>query len=102
VVTIASGACQPPPLEPYVVDGWTGEVGQRAQVGTELGPDLDLFLDTAVIDDASARRARRALTEALAALDAGQAGWAWAGSDLIGVGNDLLLAGALPQARRWL
>ena len=29
---------------------------------TELGPDL--FLDTAVIDDASARRARRALTVA--------------------------------------
>jgi len=58
------------PVVPYEVDGPTGEVGQRAQVISELGTGLDLFLDTAVIDDEGAKRARRALTEALAALDA--------------------------------
>ena len=46
------------------------EVSQRTQVISELGTGLDLFLDTAVIDDEGAMRARRALKEALAALDA--------------------------------
>ena len=46
------------------------ETSQRAQVISELGTGLDLFLDTAVIDDRGAEQARRALTEALAALDA--------------------------------
>jgi hypothetical protein len=58
------------PVVPYEVDGRTGEVTQRTQVISELGTGLDLFLDTAVIDDESAKRARRALKEALAALDA--------------------------------
>ena len=62
------------PVVPYEVDGWTGEVSQRTQVISELGTGLDLFLDTAVIDDESAKRARRALMEALAALDARTAG----------------------------
>ena len=58
------------PVVPYAVDGRIGEVGQRAQVISELGTGLDLFLDTAVIDDAGAEQARRALKDALAALDA--------------------------------
>jgi adenylate cyclase len=58
------------PVVPYEVDGRIGEIGQRAQVISELGTGLDLFLDTAVIDDRGAEQARRALTEALAALDA--------------------------------
>ena len=58
------------PVVPYEVDGRIGEVGQRAQVISELGTGLDLFLDTAVIDDDGAEQARRALTDALAALDA--------------------------------
>jgi class 3 adenylate cyclase len=58
------------PVVPYEVDGRTGEVDQRTQVISELGTGLDLFLDTAMIDDEGAKRARRALKEALAALDA--------------------------------
>jgi adenylate cyclase len=58
------------PVVPYEVDGRAGEVSQRTQVISELGTGLDLFLDTAVNDDEGVKRARRALTEALAALNA--------------------------------
>jgi class 3 adenylate cyclase len=57
------------PVVPYAVDGLLDEVGQRAQVISEHGTGLDLFLDTAVLDEHVAARARRALQEALAALD---------------------------------
>jgi len=53
---------------PYTVEGLLGEVGQRAQVISEHTTGLDLFLDTAVVDDQAADRARRVLLEALAAL----------------------------------
>jgi adenylate cyclase len=53
---------------PYTVEGLLGEVGQRAQVISEHTTGLDLFLDTAVVDDQAAARARRVLLEALAAL----------------------------------
>jgi hypothetical protein len=67
---------RPPPTrrKPLATHGRTGEVSRRTQVFSELGTGLDLFLVIAVIDDDSAKRARRALKEALAALDARTAG----------------------------
>jgi class 3 adenylate cyclase len=54
---------------PYAVDGLLDEVGQRAQVISEHAVGVDIFLDTAVVDDKAAERTRRVLQEALAALE---------------------------------
>ena len=53
---------------PYAVEGLLGEVGQRDQVISEHTTGLDLFLDTAVVDDQAVDRARCVLLAALAAL----------------------------------
>src|SRR5437016_141979 len=53
---------------PYTVEGLLNEVGQRAQVISEHTTGLDLFLDTAVVDDQAVDRARSVLLVALAAL----------------------------------
>jgi adenylate cyclase len=57
------------PVVPYVVDGLLGDVEQRGQVISEHATGLDLFLDTAGLNDQAAARARNALQEALAALE---------------------------------
>jgi class 3 adenylate cyclase len=55
-------------IVPYAVDGLLSEFAQRAQVISEHGTGVDIFLDLDAIDEESAGRARRRLTEALAAL----------------------------------
>jgi adenylate cyclase len=57
------------PVVPYAVDGLLGEIAQRAQVISEHATGIDIFVDTAVVDDQVAERARRVLQDALAALD---------------------------------
>jgi class 3 adenylate cyclase len=57
---------------PYVVEGMIGEVGQRTQVISEHATGMDLFLDLDALDTKARTRARRRLSEALAALDGGK------------------------------
>jgi adenylate cyclase len=54
---------------PYVVDGLLGDTKQLGQVISEHAAGLDLFLDTAALDDHAAARARQALHDALVALE---------------------------------
>ncbi len=56
---------------PYMVDGLLGELAQRQQVIIEHVTGMDLFLDLDAIQDGEVERARKRLSEALAALDAG-------------------------------
>jgi len=58
------------PVVPYAVEGLLGELSQRTRVITEHETGIDLFIDLDVIDRVVADRARRALNEALDALDA--------------------------------
>ena len=55
---------------PYAVEGLLGELAQRAQVISEHGKGLDLFIDLDVIDDNGVERAKKRLSEALLALTA--------------------------------
>ncbi len=57
-------------IVPYVIEGIVSEAGQGTQVISEHGTGIDLFLDIDAIDDAAAARARAALWDAVAALDA--------------------------------
>jgi class 3 adenylate cyclase len=57
-------------IVPYVFEGLVSEVRQRANVISERGNGVDLFLDFDVMDRAVAERTRRALEQALAAIDA--------------------------------
>jgi hypothetical protein len=54
---------------PYAVEGLLGELAQRPQVIVEHVTGLDLFLDLDAIKQGEIERARRRLSEALAALD---------------------------------
>lgn len=54
---------------PYAVDGLLGELSQRAQVISEHGEGLSLFLDLNAIDDSAVDRTRQRLQEMLDALD---------------------------------
>ena len=56
---------------PYMVDGLLGELAQRQQVIIEHVTGMDLFLDLDAIKDSEIERAKKRLSEALAALDAG-------------------------------
>ena len=62
---------------PYAVEGLLGELPQRAQVISEHGKGLDLFIDLDVIDDHAAERTQAAA--AGAAGGAGEAGEAGVG-----------------------
>ena len=57
------------PIVPYVVEGLTEEVAQRASVISAHGTGLDLFLDLELLDKNAQERTRRLLQEALAALE---------------------------------
>jgi class 3 adenylate cyclase len=57
------------PVVPYVIDGLLSEIEQPGQVISEHATGLDLFLDTAGLDEQAAARARQALQDALAALE---------------------------------
>jgi len=74
---------------PYAVEGFVGESGQRAAVISEHGPGVDVFLDVDVIEAGAAARARRALVDALAALDARAAAAAAPRADGQGFGPGL-------------
>jgi class 3 adenylate cyclase len=54
---------------PYVVEGLVEEMQQRANVFSEHATGVDLFIDLEVIDKAAAQRTKKALQEALAALE---------------------------------
>ncbi|WP_150117550.1 adenylate/guanylate cyclase domain-containing protein [Microvirga vignae] len=54
---------------PYAVEGLLGELAQRPQVIIEHVTGLDLFLDLDAIKQGEVERARRRLSEALAALE---------------------------------
>ena len=54
---------------PYAVEGLLGELAQRAQVISEHGKGLDLFIDLDVLDDNAAERTKQRLQELLAALE---------------------------------
>jgi len=54
---------------PYAVEGLLGELAQRPQVIIEHVTGLDLFLDLDAINQHEIERARRRLSEALAALE---------------------------------
>ena len=57
-------------IVPYVIEGVVSEAGQGAQVISEHGTGIDLFLHIDAIDATGAARARAVLREAVAALDA--------------------------------
>ena len=56
-------------VAPYVVDGLLEEFEQDGEIIRDHATGLDLFLDTAVVDDRVAARARQGLQKALAALE---------------------------------
>src|SRR4029450_1785630 len=56
-------------VAPYVVDGLLEEFEQGGEIVPDHATGLDLFLDTAVVDDQVVARARQALQKALAALE---------------------------------
>src|SRR5262249_25337973 len=51
------------PVTPYVVDGMLGGPERNGQIVSAHAAGLDLFLDTTVVDDEAAARARHALEE---------------------------------------
>jgi hypothetical protein len=57
------------PVLPYVLDSLIEDVGANDDVISRHDVGLNLFLDTAVLDDRAAARARCILQEALAALE---------------------------------
>ena len=57
------------PVLPYVLDSLIEDIGADDDVISKHDVGLDLFLDTAVLDDRAAARARCILEEALAALE---------------------------------
>ena len=56
-------------IVPYAVEGLIGAVAQRAQVISEHGKGLDLFIDLDVLDDSAAERTKQRLRELLDALE---------------------------------
>ncbi|MGO4572863.1 adenylate/guanylate cyclase domain-containing protein [Microvirga sp. 2TAF3] len=56
-------------IVPYAVEGFVGELAERSRVISENVTGLDLFLDLDALGEDATERARRRLTEALAALD---------------------------------
>ena len=56
-------------IVPYAVEGLIGAVAQRAQVISEHGKGLDLFIDLDVLDDNAAERTKQRLRELLDALE---------------------------------
>ncbi|MDQ2817272.1 MAG: adenylate/guanylate cyclase domain-containing protein [Candidatus Eremiobacteraeota bacterium] len=67
-------------VTPYAVDGLLDAAGQENTVVNEHVPGLDLYLDLGMVDDKAALRAREALREALAALEAHKRG-GWGPAD---------------------
>src|SRR6185312_6070481 len=59
------------PVVPYTVDGMLGSAGEEYKLFSEHIPGLDLYLDPSILSEEAAKRTRKLLTEALAALDAG-------------------------------
>jgi len=60
------------PVVPYTVDGMLGSAGEEYKLFSEHIPGLDLYLDPSILSEEAAKRTRKLLTEALAALDAGR------------------------------